>query len=414
MDFVKDSANQTPIVDTVFAIVELAKQAKKEHGADAVTDATIGSFYTEEGKLCCMDVVYDTLKKLDNPQMAAYAVSFTGNPDFKQDVLDWVLAGHSHLYKEVIATPGGTGAVGMTIESTLDAGETLIVPEIAWGSYNLMAQMNGLKTLSYSLFKDGHFNMESFKKACHAVMKTQKRVVAIINDPCHNPTGYSLSLEEWKEVVDFLNECSKTHPVILLNDIAYIDFAKDKNEARKYFELFDDFSENAAAVVAFSISKSMTSYGLRTGAAIILCKDKEGARQLKTVFEKTARATWSNVNNGAMHMFSTIMEERLDEYEKERAAAAGLLEKRAALFLKEAEEAGLSHYPYKEGFFVTLDMDNETRDLAHQALMDELIFTVKVNKGIRVAVCSLPMEKIHGLPARMKAVIDRCKENQAA
>lgn len=414
MDFVKDSANQTPIVDTVFAIVELAKQAKKEHGADAVTDATIGSFYTEEGKLCCMDVVYDTLKKLDNPQMAAYAVSFTGNPDFKQDVLDWVLAGHSHLYKEVIATPGGTGAVGMTIESTLDAGETLIVPEIAWGSYNLMAQMNGLKTLSYSLFKDGHFNMESFKKACHAVMKTQKRVVAIINDPCHNPTGYSLSLEEWKEVVDFLNECSKTHPVILLNDIAYIDFAKDKNEARKYFELFDDFSENAAAVVAFSISKSMTSYGLRTGAAIILCKDKEGARQLKTVFEKTARATWSNVNNGAMHMFSTIMEERLDEYEKERAAAAGLLEKRAALFLKEAEEAGLSHYPYKEGFFVTLDMDNETRDLAHQALMDELIFTVKVNKGIRVAVCSLPMEKIHGLPARMKAVIDCCKENQAA
>lgn len=409
MDFVKDSANQTPIVDTVFAIVELAKQAKKEHGEDAVTDATIGSFYTEDGKLCCMNVVYDTLKHLDNPQMAAYAVSFTGNPDFKQDVLDWVLADHSHLYKEVIATPGGTGAVGMTIESTLDPGETLIVPEIAWGSYNLMAQMNGLKTLPYSLFKDGHFDLDSFKEACQSVMKTQKRIVAIINDPCHNPTGYSLSLDEWKSVVDFLNECSRTHPVILLNDIAYIDFARDKNEARKYFELFDDFSRNVAVVVAFSISKSMTSYGLRTGAAIILCKDEAGAKQLKTVFEKTARATWSNVNNGAMHMFSTIMEERLDEYEQERAAAAGLLEERASLFLKEAEEAGLSHYPYKEGFFVTLDMDNETRDKVHQALMDELIFTVKVNKGIRVAVCSLPLEKIHGLPARIKAVIDQCE-----
>lgn len=412
MDFVKDSANQTPIVDTVFAIVELAKKAKKELGEDAVTDATIGSLYTEEGKLACMDVVYDTLKSLDNPDMAAYAVSFTGNPDFKEDVIKWVLNGNSHLYKEVIATPGGTGAVGMAIESTLDAGETLIMPEIAWGSYSLMAQMDGLKTLQYSLFDQGHFNLDSFKEACRTVMKTQKRVVAIINDPCHNPTGYSLSLEEWQQVVDFLNECSKTHPVVLINDIAYIDFAKDKNEARKYFSLFDGLDENVAVVVAFSISKSMTSYGLRTGAAIILCKSQVGAEQLKTVFEKTARATWSNINNGAMHMFCRILEDKPEAYEKERSEAAALLQKRAELFVKEAEEAGLSHYPFKEGFFVTLDMDNDERDAMHAALMDEQIYTVKVNKGIRVAICSLPLAKIHGLAARIKKVQDRIRTQE--
>ncbi len=48
-NFVKDSVSQTPIVDTVFAIVNKAKEAKKTYGEDAVTDATIGSLYTEAG-----------------------------------------------------------------------------------------------------------------------------------------------------------------------------------------------------------------------------------------------------------------------------------------------------------------------------------------------------------------------------
>ena len=54
--------------------------------------------------------------------MAAYAASFTGNPDFRQKVYDWVLNGNSHLEHEVIATPGGTGAVGMTLQECLDEG----------------------------------------------------------------------------------------------------------------------------------------------------------------------------------------------------------------------------------------------------------------------------------------------------
>ena len=42
MNFVKDSVNQQPIVDTVFTIVAKAKEAKEKYGADQVVDATIG------------------------------------------------------------------------------------------------------------------------------------------------------------------------------------------------------------------------------------------------------------------------------------------------------------------------------------------------------------------------------------
>lgn len=407
MSFVKESVNRTPIVDTVFTIVEKANEAKAKYGEDAVIDGVIGSLYSEEGKLTALNTVYDTLKALDNRRLAKYAVSFTGNPDFQKDAIDWVLDGNSNLYKEVIATPGGTGAVGMTIENCLEAGQTLIIPEIAWGSYALMAQMNNLNVATYSLFEADHFNVEALKATCKEVMEKQDRLVLIINDPCHNPTGYSMSDAEWKEVVSFLNECSKTHSVVLINDIAYIDYSYRGFEAKRYFSNFDAISENVAVVVAFSISKSMTAYGLRCGAAILLGKTAEVVNELKVVFEKSARATWSNINNGAMETFSLIMKDKRQEYLDEKEQYVQLLKRRSSIFLQEADAVGLPYYPYREGFFVTLPMDNQLRDAYHAALMENKIFTVKVNKGIRVAICSMPVRKVEGLAKRMKEILDQ-------
>ncbi len=410
-NFVKDSVSQTPIVDTVFAIVNKAKEAKKTYGEDAVTDATIGSLYTEAGELAALDCVFDSLKNLDNKVLASYAAGFTGNPDFRQKVIDWVLDGNSRLYKEVIATPGGTGAVAMTIQECLDPGQTVVLPEIAWGSYNLMAQMNNLEVAKYSLFDGDRFNMDSFREVCTKTMEKQGKLVVVINDPCHNPTGYSMTREEWEKVIAFLNGCSKKCPVVLLNDIAYIDFAFGQKEAKKYFSVFDDISDNMAVVVAFSLSKSMTSYGMRCGAAILMAKNPEIVNQLKTVFEKDARATWSNVNNGAMAMFVDVLDNRLEDYDAERQKYVALLKERSEIFRNEADAAGLAYYPYREGFFVTLSMDNDLRDRYHEALMENNIFTVKVNKGIRVAICSMPVAKVKGLAGHMKKILD---EVQAA
>ena len=406
MSFVKESVSQKPIVDTVFTIVKKAKEDKAKSGEDAVVDATIGSLYDEEGKLVALDSVFASLKNLDNRVLAAYAASFTGNEDFKDRVYQWVLNGNSHLHHEIIATPGGTGAVAMTIQECLDAGQTVILPEIAWGSYNLMAQMNNLQVETYSLFEGDHFNVDSFKRTCQAVMAKQNKLVVVINDPCHNPTGYSLTREEWNEVIAFLNECSQTHSVVLLNDIAYIDYAYEQKQAKEYFSVFDQISENIVVVVAFSLSKSMTSYGLRCGAAIIMGQKEEAVQELKIVFEKDARATWSNINNGAMATFVDVMDHHLEAYDQERLHYVSLLKERSDIFVKEAEEVGLKHYPYKEGFFVTLSMDNQTRDKYHEALMENHIYTVKVNLGIRVAVCSLSVEKIKGLAKKMKEILD--------
>lgn len=407
--FIREKVDATPIADNVFAIVSKAQARIKEIGKENVINATIGSLYGEDETLVAFESVFTPYNNIEKRVKAKYAASFTGNEDFRDRVYTWVKQDADvKLAHSVIATPGGSGAVSSTIVDILDSGETLVIPEIAWGSYKLMATMSNIQTTTYSLFEEDHFNVTNFKEVCSEVMKKQGKLLAIINDPCHNPTGYSLSQEEWDEVIVILNELSKEGPVVLLNDIAYIDFAYDFANSRKYLETFNNISDNVLVVVAFSCSKTMTSYGLRCGAALIMAQKQESVRQVEIVMEKSARATWSNIPNAAMENFVYVTTTGYEAFDKEKSYYVDLLRQRSDIFVKEAKVCGLVHYPYKEGFFVTLKVeDKDILDKYHEALMDNNIFTVKVNKGIRVAVCSLPVEKCKGLAKRMKDILDQ-------
>ncbi|NBK98483.1 MAG: aminotransferase class I/II-fold pyridoxal phosphate-dependent enzyme [Erysipelotrichia bacterium] len=406
--FIREHVDAKPIVDNVFAIVKLANAAKEKFGAENVVDATIGSLYDEAGKLVAFDSVFTHYNEIENRNKAKYAASFNGNADFREQVYKWVKQDADvQLKHTVVATPGGSGAVSTTMVDVLDCGECVVIPEIAWGSYKLMAMMANLNVETYQLFDEEHFNVDHFREVCTKVMEKQGKLLAIINDPCHNPTGYSLTIEEWNTVIDVLNTLSEKGPVVLLNDIAYIDFAYDFASSRNYLETFNRISDNVLVVVAFSCSKTLTSYGLRCGAALIMGQNEENVRQLEIVMEKSARATWSNIPNAAMDNFVYVTTTGYDAFDKEKAMYVNLLKQRSDIFTSEAKACNLMHYPYKEGFFVTLRIeDQELLNKYHQALMDHNIFTVKVNKGIRVAICSLSVENCYGLAKRMKDILE--------
>ncbi len=409
MSFTRKSADLTPIVDTVFSIVALAKKDKAENGDDKVVDATIGSLYGEDGKLVAFDSVFDHYDAIDHRVKAAYAASFSGNPDYRETVYSWATQSQKlSLNHSVIATPGGSGADSMAITTFLDEGETLIIPDIAWGSYTLMAHENNINYVQYSMFDGNHFNLDSFKKTVTSVAEKQDRVAIIINDPCHNPSGYSLSNEEWKDLVSFLNEVGKKNHVVLIDDIAYIDYSFNLEHSRDYMQNFNDISDKVMIIVAFSCSKTLTSYGLRCGAAIILAKNSSDVRDAEIIMEKKARATWSSIPNAAMVNFVWTVTKNHDVFTAEKQKYIDLMKERSSIFLKEAGECGLQTYPFKEGFFVTLKVeDNKVRNRIHQSFMDEHIYTVCVNKGIRIAICSLPVKKVYGLAQKMKNIEDK-------
>lgn len=409
MSFAKKSANTEPLKDVVFSVAAKARQAKAEKGAENVVDASIGTLCDEDGKLVALNSVFDSYDRIDNRVKAAYAPGLAGSSEYREAVYDWVTQGAEiKLPHSVVAAAGGTGAISICVSSCLERGEALIVPEIAWGNYALMAAENELHVLTYEIFNGERFNIESIKEKVRKAAEAQDRIFLLVNDPCHNPTGYSMTGGEWEELIAFLNGISREKPVILLNDIAYIDYSYDLEASRKYMESFNDISENMMVLLAFSCSKTLTSYGLRCGAALILARDEQAVKDMESVLIRKARATWSNINNSAMANFCRVTGEGREAFLSEKQGYIDILKKRSELFISEAKEVGLECYPYREGFFVTLKMpDNKRRTAVHEALMREDIYTVAVNKGIRVGICSLPLRYIYGLAARMREILDK-------
>ena len=81
------------------------------------------------------------------------------------------------------------------------------------------------------------------------------------------------------------------------------------------------------------------------------------------------------------------------------------MKKRSDLFISQAKECDLDIYPYTEGFFVTLRIeDQKRRDEIHERLINNHIYTVKVKLGIRIGICSLPLKSIDGLAKKIKSL----------
>ncbi|MBR5048683.1 MAG: aminotransferase class I/II-fold pyridoxal phosphate-dependent enzyme [Erysipelotrichaceae bacterium] len=400
-----DSADFSAFVDNAFKA-----GADARNDPDCLANATIGSLHDEQGSIITFRSVYDTYECIPDSRRATYASRIEGNEDFNEAVYRWInRLDNLHLPHRLIATPGGTGALYLPVSNCLNRGDALLIPEICWGTYRIMAARSGLNTETYGLFAQGQPSIDSLKEKAALIMKRQKRLAVIINDPCHNPTGASLGKENWKQLISFFNELAVVGPVMIINDVAYLDYAYDWKNATDYMEAFNGINDNVAICITFSCSKSLTAYGMRLGNCIILAHRQQQADHLFNCFCRSARGTWSNVNNGFMDAFVLLMKDHQDEYLQEKQQAIDLLKARSQLFISNAQRVGLPLVPYQEGFFICLDIEPDIIDRYYQALKDAHIYCVHFRKAIRVAICSLRISQIAGLAQRMKQVLDEVR-----
>lgn len=401
--FVKAKADTSRFFDPVFKVAGAAKVAQAQYG-DRVVNASLGMLYNEERQLTAFDSVYGVYNGLSNIQKATYAQSFVGNSDYLQVISQWVLPPLTKYHK-VLATPGGSGAIALGFKSFLEPGMSIIVPAIGWTSYEVMATDNQLVADYYQMFDEaGNFTLQPLMAMMTRVIAQQGKVVVVLNDPAQNPTGYSMELSQWQQLVEFINQLPGQ--VILINDVAYMDFCYDLDQAKQYMRLFDQFKEHVLVLVAYSCSKSLSMYGMRLGAAILI-GEETAVEDTMRVFERSARAIWSNVNNAGMVTLATLYQTQWASYLAEKQQYIDLLSKRSKLLMEQCDAVDLPYYPYREGFFLTLRVnDNGLRDRYHNALLENHIYTVLVDQGIRIAICGLTMRQLDGLALKIKTIFN--------
>ncbi len=389
--------------DAIFGASAACAEAAKKHGADKVTNATMGVMMDDEGKLASIPTMERVFRSLSVEDYVRYA-PIPGLPDYLDAVIDLTFADQKpEGYTAAIATAGGTGAIHHAVANYAERGDKVLTSDWFWGTYNVICNECGCQLTNYALFdENNNFNIADYTAKVDALMKTQDSLLVIINTPAHNPTGFSLTEEDWDKVLDLTKKyAAKGKKMSILVDIAYIDYAGEKNETRKFMKKFGNLPANIFVMFAFSMSKGYTAYGQRTGALVAVSSSEEVITEFKEINKYTSRATWSNINRGAMTLLAKISadKETLAQFEKERDAFYQMIQERGMLFMKEAKECGLNALPYKGGFFLSVPAKDP--QAVCDKLHEDLIFAVPLKMGVRIAACSVSAAKMKGIAAKV-------------
>ena len=396
--------------DKVFAANRRAQEAAKKYGADKVINSTIGALLEDDGSLSIMQTAMQELKNLPDAEIAAYA-PIAGLPDFLEAAKTAVFRDYRpNAHIRAVSTPGGTGGLRHAVWNYMEPGDTMLVPDWFWGPYKTISEEHGRHMTTFTLFDDKKaFNMASFKEKVQELAEKQERVLVILNTPAHNPTGYSLTDEEWQEVLTFLTNVveHQSKKIIVYVDIAYIDFAGDMKTSRGFMKQFEGLPANLLVLIGYSMSKAFTFYGLRSGALLCVSSSEEVADEFESSAAFSSRGVWSNGTRGAQKVLANVYnnQELLEKVEAERAGFVELMFERARAFVDEATEVGLEIFPYRAGFFITIPCENPAK--VAEELEKENLFLLPLGKGLRFAACAVSTEKCKVSARLIKQVIDK-------
>ena len=405
------------VADPIFNISERAQKAIEILGKENVINATIGALTDDDGNLITLNTVFDEYKSLPNSEIAAYA-SIAGQKDYLEAVKKACFKDSmpdAHI--RAVASPGGSGSIKLAVWNYTNEGDEILTSDWFWSPYVSISEEIGRKVSTYQLFdENNNFNFNSFKEKFLDISSRQERILTILNTPAHNPTGYSVPDNDWDKILNLSKEVAQNRDkkIILFVDVAYIDFAKDDDGCRKFFEKFTNLPENILVIVGFSMSKGFTAYGMRMGAAICISSSEDVAEQFYYSCVHSCRANWSNCNRGPMKVLTNIMNDpkKFEAFMEEKKIYKNMLSKRASAFVEESKKCGLEILPYIDGFFISIPCENP------KAVSEELtknnVFVVPLKKGLRFAVCAVSEEKCAVAPSIIKNALESVKSQNLA
>jgi aromatic-amino-acid transaminase len=381
-----------PADDPIFALNKEAT-ARRDAG-ESIVNATVGALLDDDGKLAILPTAARAVHEVPETEWATYA-PIAGTPAFLRAVIDDLLAGEPDLKRIAVAaaTPGGSGALRHAIANFLEPRQALLTTSWFWGPYQTLCDESERALETFEMFaSDGTLDVGSLDAGVARQLGTQKRALVFLNDPCHNPTGYSMTDDEWRGVVERLSARAAEGPVTLLVDCAY--FLYGARDPRAFLRHLRPLAERVNLVFAWSASKSFTHYGLRVGAIVACVADPAERAATEAALSYSSRGTWSNCNRGGLAAITRLLTDAAmaRACDTERDGFKALLRARVDAFNRHARERGLKYPRYEGGFFVTVFHDEPQKKA--EAMRAAGVYVVpqarKAGGGaLRVALCSV-------------------------
>ena len=236
-------------------LVPFAEKAKKQ--GKKVYHLNIGQPDIETPKVALNAIRNFSEKVVEYSHSAGLESYRKGLAHYYQDL------GIDISHDDLMVTTGGSEALLFALNSCLDTGDEIIIPEPFYANYNGFSISAGVKVKPITTSIDNGFalpKIEEFEK-----LITSKTKAILICNP-GNPTGYLYSKKELETLRDIVIK----HDLFLIADEVYREFAYDGN---KHYSILNLEGLERNSVVIDSTSKRYSMCGIRIGC--IVSKNKE-------------------------------------------------------------------------------------------------------------------------------------------
>jgi len=227
--------------------------------------------------------------------------------------------------EEMIVTTGGSEAILFAMNSCLDPGDEIIIPEPFYANYNGFALTSGVVVKPIDSVIENGFALPPIKTFEDAITPRTKAIM--ICNP-NNPTGYLYSREE----LESLREIVLKHDLFLFSDEVYREFTYDGRPHHSVMNL-KGVEENV--ILLDSISKRYSACGARIG--VLISKNKEViCTAMKFAQARLSPPTFGQIaGEEAINTTDSYFKKVLEEYHARRNIVVESINKMAGCFCPE-------------------------------------------------------------------------------
>jgi aspartate aminotransferase len=288
------------------AILSLSVEYRADTNPNKI-DLGVGVYKTETGNTPVLAAVKQAEQFLLQHQDSKSYLAPIGNAGFNQRMLALVF-GNDHVVMtnkraRAVQAPGGTGALSLAsrLIARCNSSANVWVSNPTWANHIPLIQGAGLTVKEYTYYDTAakSIDFDGLMNDLRAGLVAGD--VVLIHGCCHNPCGADLSLEQWKQLTDLLNEKGAT-PFV---DLAYQGFGSGLEEdvvGLRYMA-----ANVKEMLVAASCSKNFGLYRERVGATMIVSETEQAASNAVDNLGVVARGIWSMPPDHGAAVVDTIL-----------------------------------------------------------------------------------------------------------
>lgn len=235
----------------VFNITGELKMAARRRGEDII-DMSMGN---PDGPTPA-HIVEKMVEATIRPDTHGYSVS-KGIPRLRKAITDWYDRRYGVQFdpdKEAIVTIGSKEGLAHLMLATLDAGDTVLVPNPSYPIHIYGAVIAGANIRSVRMTPGTDFFEELERAVRESIPKPKMMILGFPS----NPTAQCVDLSFFERVIKLARE----HNIIVVHDLAYADICFDGYQAPSIMQVP---GARDVAVEFFTMSKSYNMAGWRIG-----------------------------------------------------------------------------------------------------------------------------------------------------